>query len=106
MIHDKIIRLEDDEIISEKEEISESLNSNKQKLIKINNENKNVSFRFQEIQAIEIEKELKDLDCSKTPQESDIPSKIIKDNIDIFMPVVLTEFIESLKLSRFPQFLK
>ena len=29
MIHDKIIRLEDDEIISEKEEISESLNSNK-----------------------------------------------------------------------------
>ena len=106
MIHDKIIRLEDDEIISEKEEISESLNSNKQKLIKINNENKNVSFRFQEIQAIEIEKELKNLDCSKTSQESDIPSKIIKDNIDIFMPVVLTEFIESLKLSRFPQFLK
>ena len=29
MIHDKIIRLEDDEIISEKEKISESLNSNK-----------------------------------------------------------------------------
>ena len=35
------------------------------KLIKTNSEN-NASFRFQEIQAIEIEKELKNLDCSKT----------------------------------------
>ena len=34
------------------------------KLIKTNNEN-NVSFRFHEIQAIEIKRELKNLDCSK-----------------------------------------
>ena len=63
------------------------------KLIKTNSEN-NVSFRFQEIQAIEIEKELKNLDCSKASQDSDIPTKIIKDNIDIFVPVLLTEFDE------------
>ena len=62
----------------------------------------NVSFCFQEIQAIEIEKELQNLGCSKASQDSDIPTKIIKDNIDIFAPVLLTEFNESLKLSRFP----
>ena len=54
------------------------------KLIKTNSED-NVSFRFQEIQAIEIEKELKNLDCSKASQDSDIPTKIINDNIDIFV---------------------
>ena len=94
----KIILVEDDEIISENEQISESLNnffsdavinlnipqyedptSNTNssdypvpkgilkyksypsvKLIKTNSQN-NVSFRFQEIQAIEIKKELKNL---------------------------------------------
>ena len=71
------------------------------KLIQTNNENKNVSFCFQEIQTIKIEKELKNLECSKALQHSDIPTKIIKHNIDIFVPVLLTEFNESLKLSRF-----
>ena len=85
-------------------------------LIKTNNEN-NVSFCFQEIQAIEkelknldcskasqdsyiptkIEKELKNFDCSKASQDSYIPTKTIKDDIDIFVPVLLTEFNESLK---------
>ena len=67
------------------------------KLIKTNSEN-NVSFRFQEIQAIEIEKELKNLDCSKASQDSDISTKFIKDNIDIFVPVLRIEFNESLKI--------
>ena len=67
------------------------------KLIKTNSEN-NVSFRFQEIQAIEIEKELKNLDCSKASQDSDISTKFIKDNIDVFVPVLRTEFNESLKI--------
>ena len=65
------------------------------KLIKTNSEN-NVSFRFQEIQLIEIEKELKNLDCSKASKDSNIPTKIVKDNIDIFVPVLPTEFNESL----------
>ena len=67
------------------------------KLIKTNSEN-NVSFCFQEIQAIEIEKELKNLDCSKASQDSDISTKFIKDNIDIFVPVLRIEFNESLKI--------
>ena len=75
------------------------------KLIKTNSEN-NVSFRFEEIQSIEIGKELNNLDCSKASQDSDIPTKIIKNNIDTFVPVLLTEFNESLKLNRFPHFMK
>ena len=46
------------------------------------------------------------MDCSKASQDSDIPTKIIKDNIDIFVPVLLTEFNESLKLNRFPHSMK
>ena len=143
MNHDKIILVEDDEILSENEQISESLNnffadviinlnipqyedptSNTNgiddpvsraiekyknypsiKHIKTNNEN-NVSFRFQQIQAIEAEKELNKLDCSKALQDLDILTELIKDNIDIFVPVLLTEFNESLKLSRFPHSMK
>ena len=55
---------------------------------------------------IEVEKEVKNLDCSKASQDSDIPTKIIKGNTDIFVPVLLTEFNESLKLSRFPHSMK
>ena len=116
MNHDKIILVEDDEIISENEQLSESLNNlfadaiinlnipqygdststtngiddsvlraiekyknhPSIKLMKTNSEN-NVSFRFQKIQAIEVEKELKNLGCSKASQDPDIPTKIIKD---------------------------
>ena len=46
------------------------------------------------------------MDCSKASQDSDIPTKIIKDNIGIFVPVLLTEFNESLKLNRFPHSMK
>ena len=45
-------------------------------------------------------------DCSKASQGSDIATKIIKDNVDIFVPVLLTKFNESLKLSRFPHSMK
>ena len=37
---------------------------------------------------------------------SGIPSKFIKDNVYIFVPVPLSEINESLKLSRFPHYLK
>ena len=140
MNRDKIILVEDDEIISENEQISESLNnffadaiinlnipqyedptSNTDdpvltaiekyknhpsiKLIKTNSENK-VGCRFQEIQAIKIVKELSNVDCSKASQDPHIPTKIVKDNNDIFVPVLLTEFNESLKLNRDSQSMK
>ena len=71
------------------------------KLIKTSNENKNISFRFPEIQATEIKDELKNLDCSKASQGSDIPANIFKNNTHIFVPVALTEFSESLKIIRY-----
>ena len=46
------------------------------------------------------------MDCSKASQDSNIPTKIIQDNIDIFVPVLLTEFNGSLKLSRLPHSMK
>ena len=46
------------------------------------------------------------MDCSKASQDSDIPTRIIKDNVDIFVTVLLTEFNKSLKLSRFPHSMK
>ena len=46
------------------------------------------------------------MDCSKASQDSDIPTKIIKGNINIFVPVLLIEFDESLKLNRFPHSMK
>lgn len=57
--------------------------------------NKNVSFCSQEIQPADTEKELKKLDCSEASQDSDLPTTIIKENIDIFVPAQLTEFHES-----------
>ena len=46
------------------------------------------------------------MDCSKASQDSNIPTKIIQDNIDIFVPVLLTEFNGSLKLSTLPHSMK
>ena len=63
-------------------------------------------FVFRKFRQLKLKKELKNLDCSKASQDSDIPTKIIKGNIDIFVPVLLTVFNESLKLSRFPHSVK
>ena len=41
------------------------------------------------------------MDCSTASQDSDIPTKIVKDNIHVFVTVLLTEFKESLTLSTF-----
>ena len=76
------------------------------KLIKSNNENKIVSFRFQEIQVVKTEKELKSLDRPTASQDSITLTKIFKDKIDLFVPVLLTEFNELLTLSRFPHSMK
>ena len=46
------------------------------------------------------------MDRSKASQDSDVPTKIVKDNNDVFVPVLLTEFNESLKLNRFPHSMK
>ena len=46
------------------------------------------------------------LDSSKAIQESNIPVKLIKGNIDLFAEIICTYFNESLEKSKFPDCLK
>ena len=41
---------------------------------------------------IEKKKKMKNLDSLKLPEESDIPTKVIRNNIDIFAPILYQEF--------------
>ena len=66
-------------------------------LIKCHYENKSNTFCFINITHNEIEKELKSLSPKSSPN-SDIPTKIVKDHIDIFTPIVQQEFNKSLEL--------
>ena len=43
---------------------------------------------------------------SKSSPNSDIPRKIVKDNIDIFTPILHQEFNKSLKLGKIPSEMK
>ena len=56
-------------------------------------------FSFQEITKSEINKEILNLDSAKVCQESDLPTKIIKANSDIFTEVIHKEFNKGLRQS-------
>ena len=54
-------------------------------ILAIQNNCKNrVKFSFEEMDMTSIEKEIHNLKINKAPQNSDIPTKIIKENVDIF----------------------
>ena len=76
------------------------------RLIKENYRNTNNNFHFENFSAKEIEKELRDLLSSKAAQDSDIPTKVIKVNIDIFTTILVEEFSKSLALAMFPSSMK
>ena len=76
------------------------------RLIKENYRNTNNIFHFENVSVKEIEKELKKLLSSKAAQDTDIPTKVIKDNINIFTPILLDEFNKSLALGIFPSSMK
>ena len=59
-------------------------------------------FSFQEITKSEINQEVLNLDSSKACQESDLPTKIIKANSDIFTEVIHKEFNRGLEVGNFP----
>ena len=76
-------------------------------IIKIkNNLSNNLSFSFHEVTSQEIEKELKCLDPTKATQGNDVPTKIIKENFDIFVPFLTWDINTSIDNSRFPTKLK
>ena len=54
----------------------------------------------------DIEKELLNLNVAKASQDSDIPTKIIKKNSDIFSDILFKEFNKSLEICKFPSCLK
>ena len=61
----------------------------------------NSTFSFDEITISNIEEELKNFDSSKAVQESEIPIKIIKGNINIFSTFCIENLISQLKQLNF-----
>ena len=76
------------------------------RLIKDNYGNTVNTFHFEKVSGKTIEKELKNLLSSEAAQDSDIPTKVIKDNIDTSTPIFLEEFNKSLALGIFPSSMK
>ena len=68
--------------------------------------NKNMSFSFSFVTKETILNELRKLNPKKACQESDIPVKIIKENLDIVSNIVCNNLNNSLSTSNFPSYLK
>ena len=63
-------------------------------------------FSFSHVDKKQILKEILNLDSTKTSQDTDIPTKSIKDNADIFSDFLLSGFNNSITTSIFPSSLK
>ena len=63
---------------------------------------KNPQLSFRWVDKDEILKEILNLDASKTWQDSDVPSRIIKENADIFTDILHSSFNKSIYQSEFP----
>ena len=63
-------------------------------------------FPFTEIPTQDIEKEIFDLETKKASQISDIPTKLIKENVDVFAYFLCTRINSSIKSSLFPSCFK
>ena len=64
------------------------------------------TFRFSEVNIEDIKKDIPKLDKNKASQFSDIPIKIIKENLDVFADFLYTNINSSFKSSSFPSCLK
>ena len=64
------------------------------------------TFSFSKVNHEEIVKEIKNLDTSKASQVSDIPTKIIKTNCDIFSNFIHSSYNKTIEKSEFPRALK
>ena len=75
-------------------------------IVAINENNLAKQFFFKYIPKSDVEREILDLDVSKASQDSDIPTKIIKMNADIFAEVLCNVFNKSLEVGEFPSGIK
>ena len=70
------------------------------------NKNRRPPFSFSKIKRDEILSDILKLETSKACQETDIPTKIVKENADIFANVLVSNFNDSFEKSNFPSILK
>ena len=75
-------------------------------VVAINEKNLNKQFSFEYIRNSDIKKEILNLGVSKASQDSDIPTKIIKVNADIYAEVLYNVFNSSLEVGEFPSGMK
>ena len=71
-------------------------------VVLINEKNLNKQFSFNYIPKSDIKKKILNLDVSKASQDSDIPTKIIKMNADVFAKVLSNVSNRSLKVGEIP----
>ena len=64
-------------------------------IVAIKSKSTNKYFKFNSISKAEIEKEILNLDSSKACQDSDIPTKVIKSNSDLFTDALCSKFNRS-----------
>ena len=67
---------------------------------------KNNIFSFQKVSYEDIIKEIQNLDASKACQDTDVPTKIIKDNCDIFGDFIYQNINDTVDNDIFPNVLK
>ena len=75
-------------------------------ILAIQKYSKNKIFHFEEVNIGEVEKEMLKLDKTKASQKTDIPTRIIKENIDICADFLCTSINRAIKSSSFPSSLK
>ena len=75
-------------------------------IVAIKENNLAMQFCFNYIPKSDVEREILNPDVSKASQDSDIPTKIIKMNADIFAKVLCNVFNRSLEVGEFPSGMK
>ena len=76
-------------------------------IVSIQNQNWEMNkFSFQAIEKADIRKEILNMNCSKASQESDIPTKIIKMNVELFSDFLFRGLNKSLQICEFPSCMK
>ena len=70
------------------------------------NKNRRLPFSFSKIKRDEILSDILKLETFEACQETDIPTKIVKANADIFANVLVSNFNDSIEKSNFPSILK
>ena len=70
--------------------------------VAINEKKLNKQFSFDYIPKSDVKKEILNLNIFKASQDSDVPTKIIKMNTDIFAKLLYNVFNRSLEVVEFP----